>query len=179
MLNQKQNRSAQPVVAKRFKTRRVPAEVYPYSAGVFGGLVGGVGMIPFGLAYGLLSGHGIWYPVNIIAATIIRTWQQASPAELAQFSVPGLVFGLLIHLAMSMALGLTLGVLLPGLPGTPLLWAFVIGPILWVGAVFAGLPLFNPVMARLVDWPSFALANIAYSLILGIWIARTPKIPAE
>ena len=179
MLNQKHDRSPEPIVIKPHKTLRVPAEVYPYSAGVYGGLLGGLGMIPFAIGYGLLSGHGIWYPVNLIAATIIRTWQQASPAELAQFSLPGLVFGLLIHFAMSTGLGLTFAVLLPGLSGTPLFWAFIVGPILWVGAVFAGLPLFNPVMARLVDWPSFALANITYSLILGMWVARTYKIPAE
>jgi hypothetical protein len=158
---------------------RVPAEVYPYRSGFFGGLLAGIGMIPFAILYGLLSGNGIWYPVNLIAATVIRSWQQASPAEMARFSLEGLVIGLLIHVVMSTALGVAFAIMLPALPGTPRIWALVVGPILWGGAVFAGLPLINPVMAKLVDWPSFALANIAYSLILGFWVARTPKILAE
>ncbi len=160
-------------------TVRIPTRVYPYSAGIVGGLAGGVGMIGVGLVYGLLSGRGVWYPVNLIAATLIRSWQTASPEQLAQFNLGGLEFGLGIHLLMSMGLGLAFAILLPTLPGRPLLWAFVVGPILWAGAVFAGLPVLNPVMARLVDLPSFAVANIVYSLILGTWVARTPKVPAH
>ncbi len=158
---------------------RVPSRVHPYTAGVYGGLAGGLGMIIVGLAYGLWSGHGIWYPLNLIAATILRSWQHASAAQLAQFSFAGLVVGLSIHILMSIGLGLAFATLLPTLPGPPLVWAFVVGPILWVAAVYAGLPLLNPVMARLVDLPSFAIANIVYSLILGIWVARTPKTHVE
>ena len=158
---------------------RVPALVYPYRAGVIGGLLGGLAMIPVALAYGLLSGHGVWYPVNLISATLIRSWQAATGSQLAQFSLAGLLLGLLIHLLMSVALGLAFAILLPTFPGTPILWAFVVGPILWAGATFAGLPLLNPVMAHYIDWPSFAIANILYALVLGIWVAHTPKIPAE
>ena len=159
-------------------TIRVPARVYPYAAGFYGGLLGGLVMIPVAIGYGLVSGHGIWYPVNLIAATLIRAWQQESPEQLAQFNLLGLILGLAIHIVMSTGLGLLFAVMLPTLPGPPLLWAFLVGPILWFGAVYAGLPLFNPVMARYIDLPSFALANILYSLVLGTWVARTPKIPA-
>lgn len=160
------------------RTVRVPATVYPYSAGVYGGLLGGLAMIPVALGYGLASGHGIWYPVNLIAATLIRSWQQQAPEELSQFSGLGLFIGLAIHIIMSTGLGLLFAILLPTLPGRPLYWAFLVGPILWFGAVYAGLPLFNPVMARNVDLVSFALANLLYSLVLGTWVARTPKVPA-
>ena len=157
----------------------VPAQVYPISAGLYGGLLGGLAMIPFAIAYGLLSGNGIWYPVNLIAATLIRTWQNASPPELAQFNLSGLVVGLALHILISIILGIAYEILLPTLPGRPQIWALVVGPLLWSGTTFAGLPLLNPVMAQLVDVPSFALANIAYSLVLGTWVARTPKVPAN
>jgi hypothetical protein len=157
------------------RAERIPATVYPYSAGVIGGLLGGLAMIPVALVYGMLSGRGIWYPVNLIAATLLPQWQQASPAQLAQFRPEGLLIGLLIHLAMSVALGFTFAIMLPALPWTPIFWAFAVGPILWAGAVFAGLPLLNPIMARYIDLPSFAVANIIYSLVLGLWVARTPK----
>jgi hypothetical protein len=58
-------------------------------------------------------------------------------------------------------------------------WAFAVGPILWAGAIFAGLPLLNPVMAKNIDLLSFAIANIIYSLVLGLWVIRTPKIEAK
>ncbi len=158
---------------------RVPAMVYPYSVGVVGGLLGGLAMVPVALAYGLISGRGVWYPVNLIAATLVRSWQHVSPDQLMAFSFAGLAAGLLIHLFMSVGLGLVFAGLLPTLPGSPVIWAFVVGPILWAGAVFAGLPLLNPVMASYVDWPSFALANLVYSLVLGLMVKRTEKIPAE
>jgi hypothetical protein len=158
---------------------KVPALVYPYSAGVFGGLWGGLAMIPVALGYGFISGRGIWYPVNMIAATLIRSWQQASVNQLMQFSIAGLVVGLFIHLVMSVLLGLAFAILLPTMPGSPILWALIVGPILWAGAIFAGLPLFNPMMAQYIDWPSFAVANIVFSLVLGGRINRSPKIPAR
>ncbi len=159
-------------------TVHIPAMVYPYRAGVYGGLLGGLAMVPVALSYGLLSGRGIWYPINLVAATLIRSWQQASPDQVAQFSLAGLVVGLAIHIVMSAGLGLLFAVLLPTLPGQPLYWAFLVGPILWSGAVYAGLPLLNPVMAQYIDLPSFAAANILYSLVLGVWVAHTPKVPA-
>ncbi len=155
---------------------RVPAEIYPYSAGVTGGLLGGLAMIPVALAYGLASGRGFWYPVNLIAATFYPSWQQYSPGQLALFRPDGLLVGLLIHLIMSVALGFTFAIMLPALPWTPVFWSFAVGPILWAGAVFAGLPLLNPVMARYIDLPSFAIANIVYSLVLGLWVVKTPKM---
>lgn len=158
---------------------RIPATIYPYSAGISGGLKGGLAMIPVALAYGLLSGSGIWFPVNLIAATFIPAWQHASLAQLEQPSLFGLLLGLAVHLMMSVALGLIFAVMLPALPKTPIFWAFVIGPCLWGGAVYAGLPLFNPVMAKVIDLPSFALANIIYSLVLGLSMAGAPKIQAS
>jgi hypothetical protein len=160
-------------------SERVPTTVYPYSAGILGGLWGGLVMIPVALSYGLMSGHGIWYPVNLIAATLIRSWQQVTPELIAQFSLEGLAVGLAIHVAMSVGLGLVFAVLLPTLPGRPQYWAFLVGPILWFGAVYAGLPLLNPIMARNIDLASFAVANILYSLVLGSWVARTPRVPSE
>ncbi|RPJ42773.1 MAG: hypothetical protein EHM21_12365 [Chloroflexi bacterium] len=164
---------------QNIRSIRVPAMIYPYSSGLAGGLLGGLAMIPVAVAYGLLSGTGIWYPVNLIAATVFRSWQQASPEQLAQFSLAGLLVGLLIHLAMSLTLGFIFAVMLPALPRNPIFWALVVGPVLWAGAIFDWLPLFNPVMARNVDLLSFGIANITYSLVLGWWVIRTPKVPAE
>ena len=50
---------------------RLPEEVHPISAGVKGGIVGGLVMPLPALAYGVLSGHGIWYPVNLLAGMVL------------------------------------------------------------------------------------------------------------
>lgn len=156
--------------------RHIPEAIYPYSSGVRGGLLGGLAMIPVALIYGLISGRGIWYPVNLIAATLIPAWQQTTVAQLAQFYWNGLIVGLFIHLCMSVLLGLIFAIMMPALPRSPIFWAFVIGPILWAGAVYAGLPLLNPIMAQYIDLPSFAIANIAYSVVLGVAVTRTQKV---
>src|ERR1041385_8322027 len=47
---------------------RLPLEIYPYTAGVRGGLVGGVAMAVVAILYGLIGHGSIWYPVNLLAA---------------------------------------------------------------------------------------------------------------
>src|SRR5690349_20778685 len=47
---------------------RLPLEIYPVSAGVKGGLAGSVAMAALAMLYDLVSGNGIWYPVNLLAA---------------------------------------------------------------------------------------------------------------
>ena len=69
--------------------------------------------------------------------------------------------------------------ILPALPGRPLFWGPVIGPLLWVGASVAALPIINPVMVANVELVSFTIANIAYGLVLGWWIDRTKMIHVE
>ena len=155
-----------------------PEWVYPYSAGIVGGLLGGAAVALVGLIYGLISGN-TWLPVNAVAATLLRDFQNKSPQELSQFNATALVAGLAIHVVMSIGLGQLFSFILPGLPGRPLYWGPVIGPLLWVGATIAVLPILNPVMAANVEWVSFGLANVLYGLILGWWIDRTPLIHVE
>lgn len=156
-----------------------PTHAYPYSAGIVGGALAGLAMAIPALAYGVESGYGIWYPINLVAATVIRGMQVMSRDQLAAFNPAALIAGLIIHLVVSSAIGLLFAVLLPTLPGRPVIWALVIGPLLWFAATLVVLPQVNPVMSQLLDWPSFAVANIVYGLIMGIWVAETPKVEAE
>src|SRR5262245_37747725 len=48
---------------------RLPLKIYPYSAGIRGGFVGGVAMAVLAIIYGLIGHGSIWYPVNLLAAT--------------------------------------------------------------------------------------------------------------
>src|SRR5580700_4359970 len=49
----------------------LPLETYPISAGVKGGLAGGVVMAVLAAVYGLVSGNGIWYPMNLLVAGLL------------------------------------------------------------------------------------------------------------
>ncbi len=156
-----------------------PTHVYPYTAGLVGGLLGGIVMTLPALAYGLLSGHGPWYPVNLVAATVLRPMQSLTAQQAAVFNPLALLVGLAIHLGVATLVGLIFALLLPTLPGPPQIWALIVGPLLWLAAVWVFLPILNPLMAQLLDWPSFALANLIYGLVMGFWVAHTPLVPAH
>jgi hypothetical protein len=152
-----------------------PEWVYPYSAGIAGGLLGGAAVALVGLVYGLYSGY-TWLPVNAVAATVLRDLQLQSLQQLSQFNMAALLTGLVLHGVLSVSLGMAFAFILPGLPGRPVYWGPVIGPLLLVGATIVVLPLINPVMAASIEWVSFGIANVLYGLILGWWIDRTPLI---
>jgi hypothetical protein len=157
--------------------RAVPALVYPYTAGLVGGALGGLAMIVVALFYGVLTGR-LWLPVNLIGATLVRDLQNAPLAALEQFNAPALIVGLLLHAALSVGLGFVFALLLPTLPGPPIVWSLTIGPLLWGLASLITLPLLNPVMARHVDAASFFVAHLVYGVVLGWSVARSPKIRA-
>jgi hypothetical protein len=153
--------------------------VYPYRVGLTGGALGGVVMVAVALIYGVTSGRGIWLPVNLIGATVVRDLQGASIATLTQFNAAALIAGLILHMAMSIGLGYVFALLLPTMPGPPILWSLTVGPLLWSIASLLILPAINPVMAEHVDGGSFFIAHVVYGLVLGWWIPRTPKIHVE
>ena len=62
---------------------QLPEKIHPISAGVKGGIVGGLVMPIPALAYGLLSGHGLWFPINLLAGMAVpgisgETWPSSS-----------------------------------------------------------------------------------------------------
>src|SRR5262249_553851 len=50
---------------------RLPGRVPPISAGLWGGLAGGVAMAVPALLWGLFSGHGLLYPINLLAGMVL------------------------------------------------------------------------------------------------------------
>lgn len=153
-----------------------PPRVYPLTAGVVGGLLGGAAMTVPALAYGLLSGKGAWYAINLVAGAVVN-FNTVGEQQIGQFNLSWFVIALALHLAVSVAIGLLFALLLPTLPGPPVLWAILIGPLLWFGATSIALPLINPAMSQRLDWVSFIVANLVYSLVMGLWIAFTPMVP--
>ena len=166
-------------VSQRENGLSIPSHVYPLRAGFIGGALGGIAMALAAATYGALWRGSPWLPVNVVAATFLRDLQSASPEQLAQFNLNALIIGGVMHAALSVGLGVLFVLLLPTLPGTPVFWAITIGPLLWVVATVITLPLINPLGERIIDWPSFIVAHLAYGLVLGFHVVRTPKVRAS
>ena len=176
----------QPVSTRRHQVERVefmhrdlhrarlPLEIYPVSAGVKGGLAGGVAMAVLAMLYGILSGHGIWYPINLLSVGFfpaIRTTTQ-----IAAFNGNSLIIASMIHLVTSLLVGLLYGVALPMFPRHPILFGGVIAPLLWSGLLHSLLDVINPVMNQRIDWPWFVLSQIAFGIVAGIVVSRQERI---
>ena len=152
----------------------IAAEIYSLRAGITGGLIAGAVMGVVMALWGLATGNGIWFPVNLIASTVLPGLQAAPEQALMQFNLAGAVVGTLVHFGVSMVLGLLFALVLPTLPGSTLLWGVVVGTLLWIGAHFVFLPLVNPRFEELVSDRTFLVAHIAFSLVLGWWVTRQP-----
>lgn len=158
---------------------RLPLHVHPISAGLKGGLVGGALMPIPALLWGLLSGHGIWYPINLLAGMVAPGVAAMSTAELEQFR-PLLFFGaIVIHVVLSAVLGLLYGVLLPTLPpihGGKFYWGGLIMPLLWTGASYGLMGVVNPLLEQRVDWPWFVVSQFVFGVAAAIVVMRSEKI---
>lgn len=164
---------------------RLPEKMHPYSAGVRGGMFGGVAMAVVALLFGFVSQHGPWYPINLLSAMVLPGFEGPNDADtvarLEAFSLAGLVVGAGIHAATSVGLGLVYGVLLPTAPWPRLHWlhmltAGVVAPLLWSGAIHGFMGVLNPVMNRFVEWRWFVASQIAYALVCGWVVMRSEMV---
>ncbi|HQU44880.1 MAG TPA: hypothetical protein PK867_18845 [Pirellulales bacterium] len=153
---------------------RLPERVHPISAGVKGGIVGGLVMPLPALAYGVLSGHSLWYPVNLLAGMVLPGIDQATTERLEQFDAVLLVVAVVIHAVMSLVLGMIYGVLMPTLPNIPkpLAWGALLAPMLWTGVSFLLMGAVNPLLKQGVDWPWFIASQFIFGVILASVVMR-------
>lgn len=163
---------------------RVPEKVHPYSAGVRGGIIGGLVMTAPALAYGAFSAHhSIWYPINLLVGMVWPLPElpdgSLDVAFLEQFHFGYFVLAILIHITLSISLGLMYGVLLPMLGGRSLLWGGLVAPLLWTGASYGFMGVLNPALADAVDWPSYIVSQFIYGITVGFVVVRSEKIYAE
>ncbi|HLG97396.1 MAG TPA: hypothetical protein VKX49_13875 [Bryobacteraceae bacterium] len=154
----------------------LPAEIKPYSAGIKGGIVGGIGMAAVAMFFGQISQGSIWYPINLLAAAAVPSLAGASVEELRQFSAVGLILGTIIHGLTSLAVGVLYAVMLPMFPRKAFWWAGVSAPILWSGLIATTLTLVNPALSARIDWRWFVASQLAFGLTGGYVIARSEDI---
>jgi hypothetical protein len=159
---------------------RLPQDVRPVSAGLKGGLAGGVAMPLPALLWGLFSGHGLWYPVNLLAGMVLPGVGDMTVAELEQFRPALLVVGVLIHAVMSVFIGLMYGVLLPTLPPIPrpVAWGGLLMPVLWTGVSYVALYVANPALPERVSWPWFILSQFVFGITMPAVVLGAKRLPA-
>src|SRR5437764_12217061 len=120
------------------------------------------------LLYGLLSGHGLWYPVNLLAGMLLPGVGKMDPAELGRFHFSLLLVAVVIHAVLSVVIGLIYGVLLPTLPSVPrpIAWGGLLMPILWTGASYLAMQAVNPALPAKVSWPWFLVSQFVYGITM-------------
>lgn len=153
---------------------RLPEKVRPISAGMKGGIVGGIVMPLPAMIYGLASGHGIWLPINLLAGMVLPKVGDMPTAQLEQFHLPLFITGLIIHAVTSLIIGLLYGVLLPTLPDVPkpIAWGALLMPLLWTAMSYFAWGAANPSLRARVDWLSFILSQLVFGIVAAVIFMR-------
>jgi hypothetical protein len=154
----------------------LPIEIYPISAGVKGGLAGAVAMALLAGVYGLLSGNGIWYPMNLLVAGFFPDMATQTAIQIGAFSARAFIVAVPIHLMISLLVGLLYGAMLPMASRRPVLLGGFAAPLLWSFLIHGGLAVINPVMNQRIDWLWFVLSQMGFGIVAGLIVARQERI---
>jgi len=157
----------------------LPLEIYPISAGIKGGLAGGAAMALLATVYGLLSGYGIWYPMNLLVGGLFPALATETAKQIGTFNLHQLLVAVPIHLLISLLVGLLYGAMLPMLPRRPILLGGFAAPLLWSGLIYGTLAFVNPVMNERIDWTWFVLSQIGFGIVAGVVVAVQERIPTR
>lgn len=161
----------------------LPVETFSITAGIKGGIAGGIAMIVPATAFSLLKYHSLWYAGNLLAAGGFVSWARESNDFLAGFHLLGLLAATGIHALTSVLVGLLYGAMLPMFPRKPILTAGFIAPFLWTGILYSALGVISPILNARIDWLWFVLSQIAFGLVCGYVVnlqvkVRTPQFRA-
>jgi len=163
-----------PVAADQLRAW-LPLRTHPISAGLKGGLAGSIAMAVLACAYGLLKVGSIWYPINLLAASIYAQWVKLGPSQLYGFHADTFAIALFLHLVISTAVGLLYGAMLPMFAHRPILLGGLIAPVLWSGLLYTILGLLNPVLESHIDWFWFMASQVAFGVVAGLVVVREPR----
>jgi hypothetical protein len=154
----------------------LPLETYPVSAGIKGGLAGGVAMAVLACAYGLLKAGSIWYPINLLAATVYAESLKLGPAQLNSFHADSFAIAVGLHGIGSVFVGLLYGAMLPMFARRPIVLGGLIAPVLWSGLLYSIMQLLNPLLASRISWIWFMASQIAFGVIAGIVVVSQERV---
>lgn len=155
----------------------IPVEVHPYSAGLLGGILGGIGMAIIACLYGLIAQGSLWYSINLLAAAALPSLADAGAAELNAFHFSGFVVALISHGVISLLVGLLYAAILPMMPSRfTAFWGSFLAPVLWTALVASTLKLINPTLNAKIHWGWFIASQVAFGLITGYVVAHSKTV---
>jgi hypothetical protein len=154
----------------------LPFETHPIAAGLKGGLAGGVAMAVLACAYGVLKAGSIWYPINLLAASVYAQSVKLGVSGLYTFHADSFAIALGLHALISMSVGLLYGAMLPMFARRPILLGGLVGPVLWSGLLYSLLSLVNPLLESRIDWVWFIASQVAFGVVAGLVVVRQPRV---
>jgi hypothetical protein len=154
----------------------LPIETYPVSAGIKGGLAGSVGMAVLACIYGVLRQGSIWYPINLLAATVYSQSLHFGQSSLNAFHLTSFLLAVVIHLITSLLVGLVYGAMLPMFPRRPIFLGGIIAPVMWTGLLHSILGLINPLLDERIDWRWFIASQFAFGILAGLVVVRQERV---
>jgi hypothetical protein len=152
---------------------QLPLQTFPVSAGIKGGIAGGIVMLIPAEIYGLLRYHSIWYVVNLLGGAGVAGWTNPTPEQLTHFRLGAFVTANIIQGATTLLVGLLYGALLPVWPRRPILLGGIVAPVLWTGLLHSVLGIVNPYLQQNIDWWSFAASQVLFGIVAGYVVSRT------
>jgi hypothetical protein len=153
---------------------RLPVEIYPISAGVKGGSAGSIAMAVLAMLYGIVSGQGVWYPINLLSVGFFPA--RTTVEQIAVFHWDALIIATIFHLVCSLLVGLLYGATLPMFPRHPMLLGGVIAPVLWSGMIHSILEALNPVLNQRINWLWFVASQIGFGVVAGMVVSRQVRV---
>jgi hypothetical protein len=147
-------------------------------AGVLGGAAGGLLMPIPALLWSAAAGHGVWYPVNLLAAMAEPFQHPPTSAELEAFHPNWLFAAVAVHAMLSVVFGLSYALVLPRLvsiPG-PFVWGGMLLPLLWTAMSYGLMGVVNPVLQQYVNWPWFILSQFVFGIAAAIVVVRSQQV---
>jgi hypothetical protein len=163
-------------VAQEIQRAWLPLKIYPITAGVKGGLAGGVAMAVLAALYGLIFYHSVWYPINLLAGSLYAPSATPTIEEMLHFQMGWFLFALAMHITMCLLVGLLYGAMLPLLPRRPIVLGGIIGPLLWTGLLYHIIGYVNPLLDQRINWWWFAASQAAFGIVAGLVVARQNKV---
>ena len=157
----------------------LPIEIYPISAGIKGGIAGGAAMALLAGLYGIISGNGLWYAMNLLVAGLFPGMATETLSRIGAFNLDRFLVAVAIHLVMSLLVGLLYGAMLPMLSRRPIVMGGVVVPLLWSGMIYGILEFVNPVMNQHIAWTWFVASQIAFGIVAGLVVAIQERIPTR
>lgn len=154
----------------------LPVKTYPISAGLKGGLAGSVAMAGLACAYGVLKIGSIWYPINLLAASVYAQSLKLGPTQLNSFHAESFAIALGLHVLISTLVGLLYGAMFPMFPRRPIVLGGLIAPVLWSGLVYTMLGLLNPMLESDINWYWFVASQIGFGVVAGLVVVRQSRM---